>query len=267
MIDNDAEPFERPILTRSAPHRSAGNFYRSASSGDRAIGGLPLDSVEAAVTAAVRMGYKVAAAQIDRTARFARRIKAAGDEAAGPDSDRQALDATEQLVFNAMMSGLSFFEGVAADSTNPIRRLAAAEFRLLGSVLGLNTERTARRADEDTAADDSSSREAGAAAGSSPRTLAHYAPLQVRHEGEAASRRAVQVRRWELTAGEPANNLPLVFHRVPGGAASLEATLTVLPRQPAVLTLRWVRRPASGTWRAPICNDAGLQVGFVEIEL
>ena len=51
------------------PDRGAANFYRSASDNDAAVGGVPLDSVEAAVVAAVRMGYKIAAEQIDRTER------------------------------------------------------------------------------------------------------------------------------------------------------------------------------------------------------
>ena len=90
--DSPRKLIERPA-TRTGPRRSAANFYRSASGSGVVIGGVPMDTVEDAVTAAVRMGYKIAQAQIDRTTRIAQRFKDAGERAAGPHSDRQALDA------------------------------------------------------------------------------------------------------------------------------------------------------------------------------
>jgi len=60
------KPFVRPV-TRTGPRRSAANFYRSASGSGVVIGGVPRDTVEDGVTAAVRMGYQIAQAQIDRT--------------------------------------------------------------------------------------------------------------------------------------------------------------------------------------------------------
>ena len=126
-----AQSERRPLLSQRGRRRRRG-------------GGVPLDSVESAVTAAVRMGYKVAAAQIERTARIARRFRDAGDQAAGArrdqgeSSERKALDASEQLIFKALMAGLGWLEGVAADNGNPVRRIAAAQFQMLGAMLGLS---------------------------------------------------------------------------------------------------------------------------------
>ena len=89
------------------------------------------------MTAAVRMAYKVAAAQVDRSSRLAQRLRDAGDRAVGPGSDRQALDATERLVFRAMMGGLTWLETAAAERDSPLKRLLAAEYRIVGSMLGL----------------------------------------------------------------------------------------------------------------------------------
>ena len=69
-------------------------------------------------------GYKVAEAQIDRSARLARRLREAGDQAVGPRSDRQALDATEQLVFRAMMARPELARRVRRPRRgNPLKRL------------------------------------------------------------------------------------------------------------------------------------------------
>ena len=71
-------------LERYAAQSAAGNFYRAgARRRSDAVGGMPSTASSAAVTAAVRLGYKVAEAQIDRTARLARRLRDAGDQAAG----------------------------------------------------------------------------------------------------------------------------------------------------------------------------------------
>src|SRR6266508_509068 len=139
--DTTAWLARRP-LKRTAPDRRAGNYFRSAAEDGKgkdgkAIGGIPLNSTEASVVAAVRMAYEVAEVQIDRSARLARRLRDAGDQAAGPHSSRQALDATERLVFRAMMAFLGWLETAAADNGNALKRLAAAQYRLLGALLGV----------------------------------------------------------------------------------------------------------------------------------
>src|SRR6266699_1752243 len=100
MNDDGTGWLVRDPLPRTRPDRCAANYYRSAAADsngedDKAIGGIPLSSTESAVVAAVRMAYRVAEVQIDRSARLAQRLREAGDQATGPNSDQRALDATE----------------------------------------------------------------------------------------------------------------------------------------------------------------------------
>ena len=87
------------------------------------------------------MAYGVASAQVERSgaprAAPARRRR----PAVGERSDRKALDATEQLVFRAMMSALGWLEGLAAEGDSPLKRLVLAQYRILGSVLGIDAGR------------------------------------------------------------------------------------------------------------------------------
>src|SRR5690606_9638861 len=133
----------------NGPKRSAGGFYRSAAKGkDFEASGIPLNTANDAIVAAVRLGYKVAESVTRRGWRFADGLRAAGDRAVGPGSDRKALDAAEKVVFNALMSGLSWWEGSVADGRCPVKRLAAAEYQMLGSLLGLGPAAKVKSDDE-----------------------------------------------------------------------------------------------------------------------
>jgi hypothetical protein len=268
MNRRDAGWFERPRPARTAPHRGAANFYRAAP-GDAtgAAGGVPLDSVEAVLVAAVRTGYKIAEAQVDRSARLAQRLRQAGDRAAGPGSDRQALDATEQLVFRAMMSGLGWFEGVAADRGNPLRRAASAQYRLLGSLLGLTSS------DEPEARPGAPEPSSTHARGSDPprptsrasrRPRAVESP-QIRHTG--SERRPVRVRQWELGPDTPPGDYRVVLYGPDAATGTIDGVLTVRRRHVAVLTLETRRDAKRGVWRAAVCDEPGTQVGYIEVEL
>jgi hypothetical protein len=132
----------RTARTRIGPNRNPGGLYRTADDGKRSLAGIPLTSAERAVTAAVRLGYQVAEAQIDRTARLASRLRDAAEEQVGPGPERKAVDAAERLVFKGMMSGLEWLETFAAEPGSPLMRLAKAEYRLLGSLLGFTGDGT-----------------------------------------------------------------------------------------------------------------------------
>jgi hypothetical protein len=264
--ERTAVRFERPVLKRSAPNRGAANFYRSASDNPHVIGGISLDNVEDAFTSAVRMAYRVAEAQIDRTARLGQRLRQAGDRAAGPGSERKALDATEQLIFRSMMAGLSWFEGLAADDANPIKRLAVAQYRVFGALLGLTpsagpsvTPSAQRAASEQLApparADVSPAR---------PSRLADT-PLRIKHKAKKEERRAVEVRSWALPEGIPPGDYALTFHGIAPGTV-IEAVL-VVDEQTMTLVLESTRDSAAGVWKAAICDDEGLQLGHIEIAL
>lgn len=268
MIEPSASRFERPILQRYAPKRGPAHFYRAAADNPEVIGGIALDSIEATATAAVRLGYKVAEAQIQRTARLARRMRAAGDHAAGPGSDRKALDATEQLIFKTLMAGLSWVEGLASDGGNPLRRLATAQYQLLGGLLGLlDAEKRSvepRSGGEQAAAGDHVPRPSV-----DPRARggrAAPAHIEIRHLGTRrrnAVRRAVRLREWELAAGAR-GTYPVTFYGDEPGAATIPGELTVTGAT-ATLSVTTTSRTAAGIYKTAICDKGGRQRGYIEI--
>ena len=259
-------PFVRPQPGRTRPNRGAGNFYKSAVGTGEKL--LPFDSAEAAVVAAVRMGYKIAEAQIDRTARVAQRLRDAGDAAAGPGSDRKALDATEQLVFRAMMAGLGWLEGIACDSGNPIRRLASAEYRILGSLFGLtSSSEPAASASAGTGVGTGRDETTGTIPGSPSEQGAarRRGGLRVWHRG--GDRRPVQVRHWELGADSAPGSLDLQFFSGDRASEPWDGTLILGGEAGPVLALSTPRDAVSGIWKAAICDRQGYQVGYIEISL
>jgi hypothetical protein len=265
----------RPRLDRERPNRTPGHFYRAAVDNPDVLGGVPLDSVESAVTAAVRLGYKVASAQIDRTARIARRFRDAGDQAAGvrrdkgESSERKALDASEQLIFKALMAGLGWLEGVAADNGNPVRRIAAAQFQMLGAMLGLSPEPAASAPSpppDQPGPGDGSALPAGQAARSSPRPRRRVP--QVRHapaNGHLQARRVVRIQDWDL-ASEATGDYPVTFYR-DAGAGTLDGDLSVSRGGGVVLTMKTTAKAEAGLYKAAVCDKTGLQLGYVEILL
>lgn len=253
-------PFRRPALAATGPDRRAGGFYRTADNEDGTLPGVPLTGAEDAVVAAVRLGYKVAAAQIERSARLAKRLRDAGERAAGPDSERQALDATERLLFDSMMAGLAWLEGVAADPSCPLKRLAAAEYRLLGSLFGLTPGEAAAKPAHTVPA---ASKAGGEAAARPPQ--APVAPLRIVLLG--AERRAVRVRAWEIAPDLAPAELPVVFYSTQMiDAPPLEGQVSTATPPPTLRVTTRQRSPA-GPWRAAVCLPDGEQVGIIEIEL
>lgn len=271
---------ERPTVERIRPNRGAGNFYRAASDDSRAVGGIPLDNVEATVTAAVRTGYRIAQAQLDRSARLARRLREAGDEATGVGEDGQrsdvkALDATEQLIFKGLMSGLSWFEGVAAEGDNPLKRLATAEFRMLGSMLGL----LPREPQGAGAAAGVGSRRRSEGAGpptSGASEVRRHRPLpKIRHlsggskskdkAARAAVQRPVRVREFELLDDVPGDYLVVFYHR--DLQRSLKGTLRLTPTAAPVLSIATPASAPLGVYKGAVCDAGGLQIGRLDIVL
>ena len=251
--------FERQSLRRTTPNRGAANFYRGASDNEQTVGGVAFDSVEAAVVSAVRMGYKIAAEQIERSERIAQRLRQAGDKAAGVHSDRQALDATEQLVFKTLMSGLGFLEGFANEPANPLKRLVSAEFQLLGSLFGLTRPGDGR-------APSPHDPHAGTAPtpsyySKSPEPNAPAVHPQIRHKGQ---RRAVQVVQWEIAPATAPGKYPIAFYSVQSPKGEIKGSLIMTPDKTPALTITIRQGTIPGTWRGAICHGE-LQIGYVEI--
>ena len=279
---------ERKPLRRIRPDRAIGGYYRT-SAGDKA-GSIPLTKVEDAVVAAVRMAYNVAEEQIDRSSRLARRLRSAASAAAGGDPERKSLDAAERLVFRAMMSGLTWLEAAAAQPGSPIMRFVAAEYRLVGALLGLNAMvdgDAARPAANSEALSASLRKVVDVATSAAPevtkglasavnKVVAGAAPtasgstshsLEIVHT--AKLRRAVRVTCYELTVGEPLPTKRLqtiVFYR-DAGDKTLSADLVADGKGSPRLELATPMEDGAGRWRGAICDEKGLQLGIIEIEL
>jgi len=267
MSADDGRPFTRPSLARTGPKRGASHLYRSAADGGEAVGGIPLDSVESTVVAAVRMGYRIAAAQIDRTERLGRRLRQAGDQAAGAGSDKQALDAAEELVFNAAMAGLSWVEGFASQSDNPLKRLVTAQYRMLGALLGLTSFETAVPPAGGKGA--STPRREGDAGRSQHAVTFRSKPanrfLRIVHQSK--TRRAVLVSTWHLESGAAAGMYAVTFYGVHSARSTIAARLIVSRRGEATLELQTPAAAKPGRWKGAVCDDRGAQVGCIEIEM
>ena len=265
---DSGRPWVRPLLDKYGPDRRAGGFYRTADRTTRAGGGgVPLTDADDAVVAAVRLAYKVASAQVDRSTRLANRLRAAGTRALGKDSERQALDAAESLVFRSMLGGLSWLESAAADRESPIKRLLAAEYRMLGAMMGLAP---ARR--DDAAAPGKPARKASASrAGRADAAIEDWQvptrsrSLTIRHKGK--HRRAVRVVTCDL--GAVANLVPtrVFFYSLEEAGISFDASLNVTSRRDATLVVDTPADAQPGLWRAAVCLEDGTQVGSIDLEL
>jgi hypothetical protein len=265
-----AGPWKRPEPSAPGPDRSFGGYYRTS---DRTLNGkdfrgVPLQTTEDAVAAAVRIGYQVVDGQIERGLNMARRLR--GAAARTGSTPATVLDDAERLISKGLLAGLEWLETSAAQPGGPLVRLVAAQSKLLNALLGVTTvepptdaRRTGRSA------------RAPAAAAAAPEEAAASKPIQpvaprVRHAADSA-KRAVSVKRWEII---PAYRLtehayPLTFHSVgrTEGVRQMQATLTPATKDTATLVVTTSDEHASGLWRAAVCDADGNQFGIIEIEL
>jgi hypothetical protein len=259
-MNDDALFVLRPALERTEPIRNPGGFLRTTDKSGKVVGGVPLVAAEDAVVAAVRLAYKVADAQIKRSARLARRLRQAGDQAAGPKSGRKALDASEQLVFRAMLAALGWIEGLAAEEGSPLQRWASAQYQLFGNMLGV----TPRKAAGARAARNDTAERPHPESFRQERTARAAAPLRIVHRDETA--RAVKVLSCEVDHGTPRERV--YFHHVPRLAGKpMDGALTIGEDGNMRLSIAPPEDAASGVWRAAVCDAEGVQLGVIEIEL
>lgn len=262
-----SELWSRRPPSRSAPVRSAGGFYRTAEAKGRAHGGVPLNSANDAVVAAVRLAYRVAESQIDRSARLANRLREAGDRAVGAQSERQAVDAVERLVMKTLMSGLAWWEASVAEGRCPVTRLAAAEYQMLGSMLGL-TQPAPRKTQTRTSEEERERPEREPSRQTTARKAPTRLELEIVHKGSPRDRRPVLVQNWEI-ASDTALKTPVFFYSANDlEAEPLQAELVLSGRRGgARLFIDTPRKAARGLWRAAICDAEAIQLGFIEIVL
>jgi len=256
--------YARPSLERSKPIRTAGGLYRTAAGARPGVGGVPLIAAQDAVVAAVRMAYRVAEAQIDRSSRLARRLREAGDRAVGARSDRKAVDATEQLILRAVMGALAWLEGLA-DERDPVRRLMTAQYRMAGSMFGLTPSGAPGSPRRDAPGGAPRSTDATPASppqpGGSNVTLP---PLKIVLKGD---KRPVQIRRYDVESGVSHKNPDLKFFSDAGVASTFKADLAIEADGRATLAL-WIHSDANpGVWKTAVCDGEDVQIGVIEIEL
>jgi hypothetical protein len=265
-----AAHWTRPSTERKGPRRSAATIYRTSDHPERNLGGVTLASSEDAAVAAVRMAYRIADAQIERSTRLANRLKGAGDRATGGDSGREAVDAASRLVNNALLSGLAWIEALAAPDDGLASRLAAAQIKAVRAAV------FARGQDQGNAPQEAPGQPmAQPSAPVQPRKTAAAATasaignVEVVLKGEPSKRRAVRIVSWEL---EKAPAADVYFHCVSGSAnaAILKGTVVADGKRGAqpVLTMDQLPPKApAGVWRAAVCDDDGVQHGVIEVSI
>ena len=252
---------------RTAPDRTVGGFYRTAENAGMTLGGIPLVDAEDAVVAAVRMAYRVAEAQIDRSARLAQRLRTAGESAVGDDPARQSVDATEKLLFNAAMSGLGWLENIAAEGDTPIKRLFAVQYRMRGAMLGLIDPSAPPRPDPGHASVPATppAPAAGDAQPQPSRVSRNTGSIRVVHLFDRG--RAVRVVAWDLSARGETHARPTFYAVERPDSNGLASEFTLTDEGAATLRLGVDAKVLPGRWRAAVCDAARVQVGWIEIEV
>jgi hypothetical protein len=257
---------ENPKVLR--PNRAFGGYYRSA---DKQIDGsvfrgVPLQTAEDAVVAAVRMGYRVVDEQIDRGMRIAGNLRSAANRV-GSGEPKQLLDNTEKLISKSVLSALQWIEGAAADPDHPLRRLVSAEYRMLGALFGMPFETTKSKPRGDHDSESSSS---------PPKPDARFS---------RAAPRAVIVNPIEKTRRRPIKKILVLdlYGDLPEKGIDLEFRLTAPVSNPIYsmipggitrinpgkmqLSVKAETSHASGIWCAGIFDSNDEQIGLIEIEL
>lgn len=264
-----AAHWTRPSTERKGPRRSAATIYRTPDHPERNLGGVTLASSEDAAVAAVRMAYRIADAQIERSTRLANRLKGAGDRATGGDSGREAVDAASRLVNNALLSGLAWIEALAAPDDGLASRLVAAQIKAVRAAV------FARGQDQGGASQEAPSQQAAQPTPPvQPKTAASVPAsaignVKVVFKGEPSKRRAVRIVSWEL---EKAPAADVYFHCVSGSATAAILKGTVVAdgergAQPVLTMDQLPPKAPAGIWRAAVCDDNGVQHGVIEVSI
>lgn len=262
--DAAAEGWVRPVAARTRPDRHFGGYYRTAdrSLGGQAARGVPLAQAEDAAVAAVRMAYGIADAQIERGLRVARQLR--GAAARQGSTPAEALGATERLAEKALLIAVEWMEGAATSRDHPVRRLAAAELRLLARLLGLPARARARPRDASgpapTGGEAAPQQAPGAPAG---------AALRIVNTAPPRSRRPVRLVVFDHQAPrEPMQLDAVYFHRQEASADEPPlAARWAWDGTAATLTLEVGGTTPRGRWLAGLYDAQDVQRGVIELQL
>lgn len=262
--------YRRPELPVRGPNRAPGGYYRTTDgqSGGNVFGGMPVQTTEDAVVAAVRTGYRIADAQIERGMRIAESLRGAAQRA-GAGEPKDMLANAESLAKRSMLLMLDWLETLAAQPSSPLKRMLRAEYRLLGGLIGLepgawsdlekNLRKLARRHDERDQ-DEVTEPE------SHPRSMPSSTLPVIVFDGVP---RAVELVRWQISHDLHDVELePLKFALSGGLSTTFGAKIEMRPSDGALLLrLALAADTAEGVWKAPVCGPANELFGVVVISL
>src|SRR5262245_26960908 len=132
--------YKRPLLQARGPNRSPGGYYRAAAgkNGGPLFAGVPLQVTEDAVVAAVRAGYRIADAQIERGMRIAEDLRGAAQRVGTGDAS-DLLRNAEALAQRSALLGIDWLETLAALPSGPLRQMLTTQSRLLSGLIGLDS--------------------------------------------------------------------------------------------------------------------------------
>jgi hypothetical protein len=199
------------------------------------------------------MAYKIAQANVARSTRLSQRLRRAGDRAVGGQSPRKAVDATQDLVTDTMMSALGWVEAFLADDSR-LKRVSTAQYRVIGSLLGLVPDR-----------DPSLDLPNQGAPATEPVQSSDARGARIVLTGKG---RPVRVRKLEFASREPIEQTRIYFYSVSHiESGPLEASLVRSATGEVLLTLSTASIDTLGCWRAAVCSETGEQLGVIEIEL
>lgn len=262
--------YRRPSLERSGPDRRFRGYYRTADDPETGVSGHTVRTREEVLIQAVRMAYRVADEQIERSKRLATSLKQAGDAELGGDSDLKAVDALERLGLKSLLTLLGWAETATAEPGSPIRRLASVQYRTIGRLFGLDDQverppdgagQTERRSDEVDRA--RSARPAGVDLPTAWGSTSASTSIDIRLK----YRESLPVRdlRARLPSVLPPNVHPLRFFSPGSDGKVLDASLTV-SSESMVLQLQDTEPTMSrGWWIAAVCDAENKQLGFIEL--
>jgi hypothetical protein len=217
------------------------------------------------------MGYRVIDAQIDRALDMARRLRGAATRAGVRDSN-DILDQAERLFSRGGLLALEWLESAANRPENPLMRLLAAEYRLLGSVLGFPIDGAKTCETESPKTSTGTPPSAPAPASTAPAAAASTWRIRIQHTQPAVEkRRAVNIVKFEMIglAVRRSAAYDVRFHPASpasAGGALLKGLLRREANAGWVLEILTEDEP-SGRWRAAVCTAEGDQVGIIEIRL
>jgi hypothetical protein len=252
----------RPPVEEAGPVRTVGGIFRTPEDRPSAHDGAPLVAAEDAVVAAVRLAYKVANAQLQRSTRLAKRLSKVGERAVSQSGDRKAVDPAEQFARSAMMNALLWLEAVAAEPDSPLMRLMIAQCKLLGSMLGMTPSDKSESKPPEPARRGRAKEPAAAEPNGGGISLG-----RVRIFLKGGVKRPVSLRRCEVASAALSDTVVRFLNVEETTSVPLEASFAVADDGQAKLTITTTSSAPPGRWKGAVCSEDDEQIGLIEIEL